>query len=115
MREGFGETVTKLPRVREWFDSLMVQFEYTLECRSIPLQAYIGRDDNTIRLLLHIGEREEKLPRQISYVGHDFEMRQHELHKAKCSQVGIAVFMVTHAFNLSLMVGWCEILIWYPV
>jgi len=39
----------------------MVQLEdYTLEHHRNPLQEYIGRDNNPIRLSMHIEEREER-------------------------------------------------------
>lgn len=110
------ESAAKLTRIGEQLDSLMVQLEeYTLERRSNPLQAYISGVDSIIGLPLHIGEREAKLPRQISCVDQDCEIRRHEMHRAQRSQVGVVLCMRVRAFDPFLGVGWHEILSWYLV
>ena len=90
-----AETTTKPTHVGEHLDSLMVQLEeYTLKCRSIPLQVYINGVDNTIRLPQHTGEREVGLPRQISCVDLDCEIRQHEFQKRNIHRLELLCLQV---------------------
>lgn len=96
-------------------DSLLLQLECTLGCESNPLRAYIDGVGNTVRLTFPIGQRETKLPSQISCVDQDSEMRQLELHRVQHPHAGVVLCAGVCAFGASLGVGWREILSWYLV
>lgn len=58
-------STTKLTHVGEQLDSLLVQLEFTLECESNPIRAYIDGVGSTVRLPWPIGQRETELPSEI--------------------------------------------------
>lgn len=93
----------------------MVQLGYTSKNQINPLYTYIDKSCITISFPLHVGEGETEFPRHISCIDHDCAMRKNEFCRVQHSQVGVVVHMSTHAFDLSIWVGWCEILSWYLV